>query len=115
MALAEIGTWIWLAIIVIGFLSKLLKKKQESPTEQDTYQEDQEKPISFEDLLEQINSSKKQEQPAAPATETPDYSYEQANQYEEEEQLDTTYVADDANAFEKYEEVRIEDLKKNQS
>jgi hypothetical protein len=56
----DIQFWIWLAIIIITFLARAGKKKQQEMEESapDREATDQQKPITFEDLLREIQASK---------------------------------------------------------
>lgn len=120
----DLQFWIWVIILVVTFLVRATKKSAEKRQErgdgqgpetgQDTFDH---KPISFEELLREIQASKTPEQPkqiqsSKPITQAKPYqkSYEvdYDEEIEEEEKDLETIPADDTRSYEVYEKAKTE-------
>ncbi len=112
----NIQFWIWLIVIVVTFLARA-KKKPQPPTSNEPYQQDskpESKPISFEDLLREIQSAKAPKpllkepkyQPAPVKT----YDYTDYDDDLEEEEKDLEQIdykkRDQDETFEAYEKAK---------
>ncbi len=105
----NIQFWIWLAIIVITFLARAGKKKKEGPVET-ADEEEQPKPISFEDLLREIQASKEPAKPKPAPAPQPRYVDYDDDLPEETKPLETIrpdYRSDDS-IYETYEKAKKE-------
>jgi hypothetical protein len=93
--------WIWLIIIVVTFLSRALKKSGEkrAPSPEQRPETDS-KPMTFEDLLREIQESKRPQQPVVAKP---------ARREIEPEVLETEPVATDySRSYEVYEQAKRE-------
>ncbi len=108
----NIQFWIWLAVIVITFLARAGKKKKEGPLDP-AGEEDQPKPMSFEDLLREIQASKQpavpRPAPAAgpPAQQHVDYDDDLQEETKPLETIRPDYRSDDS-IYETYEKAKRE-------
>ncbi|MBX2912533.1 MAG: hypothetical protein M9954_07310 [Cyclobacteriaceae bacterium] len=112
--------WIWLIVIVITLIARAKKKKPEGgPPHQDAPDKPrapkptaQQKPITFEDLLREIQGEKALSKPPAPKAKEPEYDLVD---YDDDipEEVGETEVVDyevnrDEQAFETYEAAQRE-------
>jgi len=115
--------WIWLIIVVATLVSRALKKTAKNPnspaeqprTESDTSDH---KPMTFEELLREIQASKtppqpvekweqpKQIQPARPIQPAKSYEVDYDDEIEEEEKDLETIPANDNRSYEIYENAK---------
>jgi len=119
----DIQFWIWLIIIVVTLIARATRKKPEQRPRQDEQTRPEERsplPMSFEELLREIQEAKGTQQ--APAPETPIKSYRipepayrpQEPTYQEvdyddnlgEEEQDLETVSDDRTATDIYERAK---------
>ena len=106
--------WIWVAFLVITFVARFLKKAKEQknaqqprPTVETT---NEHKPMSFEELLREIQQSKTPPQPPKPVEVPQRRSFEvdyDDNLEEEAQDLETIPVSDDR-SYEVYEKAKTE-------
>jgi hypothetical protein len=108
--------WIWLIVIIVTLIARATKKKPvDQPTSQNERQneyrgeETSQKPISFEDLLREIQASKAPQPPPVPtASKEPEY-VDYDDELEEEAVLEekTDYASRDHDkTYEAYEKAK---------
>ena len=103
--------WIWLLIVVATLLSRALKKPAKRVEEQPhTGSDDSDhKPVTFEELLREIQGSKQPNQetkPLEPAKPIKSYRTDYDEQLEEEEEDLETIPASDDRSYEVYEKAK---------
>ena len=104
----NLSFWIWLIIVVVSFFAQRRKKLTQNDAPEVPSGTPEAKPISFEDLLREIQSSKIPQAPtAAPQPEATytDYEAELPDEQQDLEQVD--YKRRDEGAFEVYEKAKL--------
>jgi len=112
----DLEFWIWLIIVVATFVSGALKKTaktRNSPSEQARDESDtsDHKPMTFEELLREIQASKtpeqpKQIQPARPIQSAKSYEVDYDDDIEEEEKDLEKIPTNDNRSYEIYENAK---------
>lgn len=107
--------WVWLIIVVITLLARGLSKKKEGPQQQqpdEDYGEPSQpssKPISFEELLREIQASKaparREPEPVKPAPQYVDYDDNLGEEEQDLEEVDYDYQKQD-NIYQVYEDAK---------
>lgn len=107
--------WVWLIIVVITLLARGLSKKKQGPQQQapdEDYGEPSQpanKPISFEELLREIQASKapakREPEPAKPATPYVDYDDNLGEEERDLEEVEYDYRKQD-NIYQVYEDAK---------
>lgn len=112
----DLQFWIYVAIVVLSILAQARKKKRQqeeqnlpTPTSKNP---EAPKPISFEDLLREIQQSKAPERPVASGPQPPYSQYDEVEDYEkelapEEKSLEEP-VPVFANSYEIYEKAKAD-------
>src|SRR5690349_4611707 len=118
----DLQFWIWLIIIVITLIARASKKKPPQPAPPEDYEEREQpssKPLTFEELLREIQAAKQQRrpepepvrpfrQPEPQPTVYKEIDYDD-DLKEEEEDLETVPAAkDDSTAMDVYERAKRE-------
>ncbi len=110
-----ISFWIWLAIIVVSFIVRSSKKKtqhQVPDTRDDSGSQRPEfnpKPVTFEELLREIQASKTPAQPVAVPKKAEYVDYDEDLEEEEKDLEQTTYNhRNDSSIYETYERAKQE-------
>lgn len=106
--------WIWLIIVVVSFLANRKKKQGQQGAPDSTPMEPETKPISFEDLLREIQASKAPPQPVVaeekpkpqPVATYTDYDEELAEEEQDLEEVDYKKRDEDA-TFDVYEKAKL--------
>lgn len=81
----DIQFWIWLAIIVVSFIARAMKKKEADPADLELPGKQQPSgPVSFEDLLREIQASKTTQPRVEPIQSAPKDSFDSRNQGNQE-------------------------------
>jgi len=115
--LMDIQFWIWLIVIVVSLIARAVKKKpgEETPVDRPVNNptpsrpDFNPKPLTFEELLREIQTSKAPSAPTLPAPQTEYVDYDDDLQDEEKdlEQTDYTYRNEDA-TYAAYEKAKQE-------
>jgi len=114
----DLQFWIWLAVIVITFIVRAKKKNEQAqeprtpsrrPTQPD-FPESTERPVTFEELLREIQATKNPKPVSTPQKPTPQKSYEVVDydddleeEYKEPKRIDYDVNRDDK-VYEIYEQ-----------
>jgi hypothetical protein len=81
----DIQFWIWLAIIAVSFIARAMKKKEVDPADSERPGKEQPLgPVSFEDLLREIQASKAPEPKVKTSQPAPQRSFDSGNQRKQE-------------------------------
>jgi len=124
----DIQFWIWLIIIVVTFVSRAMKKAktpeapQQPRTNSDNEHSPDHKPMTFEELLREIQGSKTPPQHAEvkrqpvdfrkPAPLPKSYEVDYDDEIEEEEKNYETIPSSDDRSYEVYEQAKREAFKR---
>ncbi|MFM7853779.1 MAG: hypothetical protein ACKO96_18125 [Flammeovirgaceae bacterium] len=109
----NLSFWIWLVIVVVSFLAQRRKKLTQNEAPEVPNGTPEAKPISFEDLLREIQTNKIPQAPKTQDTPTPqsmatytDYEEKLSDEQQDLEQVDYKKQGEDA-TFDVYEKAKL--------
>jgi hypothetical protein len=120
----SLSFWIYIIVAIVFAILRQMKKSQaagEAPRPKQERDQTEGRPMTFEELLREIQASKNPSPPPSPITVTSKTEYKPVKpsfvDYDddiknEEENLETTYKTNDSRSFEMYEKAKLEAFKR---